>query len=60
MRSCIGGACRGKVSGVTNPRAIVVSVAVAIAGFDPSSFTDEGETAQLAPAGATEQVQVTV
>ena len=39
---------------------MVVNVAVAVAGFDPSSLTDEGETEQFGPAGATEQVQVTV
>jgi hypothetical protein len=60
-RSCGGGAYRGKASGVTNsPRAKVISVAVVVAGFEPSSVTDDGVTPQVAPAGATEQVQVTV
>ena len=55
-----GGAPRGKFSGGANPRAVVVNVTVAVAGLDPSSVTDGGETVQLAPAGAPVQVQVTV
>lgn len=57
----IGGPCRGKTSGgVTIPRAFVVSVTVAVAGFDPSSVTDDGETVQVAAAGAPVQVQFTI
>jgi hypothetical protein len=56
----IGGPCRGKTSGVTIPRAVVVKVTVAVAGFDPSSVTDDGETAHVAAAGAPVQLQVTI
>jgi hypothetical protein len=55
-----GGAPRGKTSGGANPRAVVVSVTVAVAGFDPSSVTDDGETVQVAPVGAPVQLHVTV
>src|SRR5258708_719397 len=55
-----GGAPRGKTSGGANPRAVVVNVTVAVAGLDPSSVTDDGETVELAPVGAPLQLQVTV
>ena len=55
-----GGAPRGKTSSGANARAVVVSATVAVAGLDPSSVTDEGETVQLAPVGAPVQLQVTV
>src|SRR5258708_22592439 len=54
-----GGAPRGKTSGGAKPRAVVVNVTVAVAGLDPSSVTDGGETVQFAPAGAPVQVHVT-
>jgi hypothetical protein len=38
-QGAIGGPCRGKTSGGTTARAVVVNVTVAIAGFDPSSVT---------------------
>jgi len=38
----------------------VINVAVALAVFDPSSVSGEGETVQLGPAGATMQLHVTV
>jgi hypothetical protein len=58
----VGGAPRGKTIGVgvTSPRATVINVTVALAVFDPSSFTDCGETVQPGPTGATMQVHVTV
>jgi len=59
-QSSRGGPFRGKSSGGGNsPRMMVVNVAVVVAGFDPSSVTDDGETIQPAPAGATEQLQAT-
>ena len=55
------GALRGKDRGVTKaPRAVVDNVTVVVAGFDPSSFTDGCENAQLGPIGETVQLQVTV
>jgi len=60
QRFC-GGAVRGKRSGITIALwAVVASVTVVVAVFEPSSVTDTGETAQLAPAGAFVQFQVTV
>ena len=47
-------------SGGENPRAVVVSVTVAVAGFVPSSVTDDGETVQVAPIGAHVQFHITV
>src|SRR5260370_29864904 len=55
-----GGAPRGKTSGGANPRAVVVNVTVAVAGLDPASVTDDGETVQLAPVGAPVQVHGTL
>src|SRR5260370_28947384 len=55
-----GGAPRGKTSGGAKPRAVVINVTVAVAGLDPSSVTDGGETGQFAPAGAPVQVHVTL
>ena len=47
-------------SGGVNPLAVVISVTVAVAGFVPSSVTDDGETVQVAPSGAPVQFHVTV
>jgi hypothetical protein len=41
-------------------RAVVVKVTVAVAMFVPSSVNTEGETLQIAPAGAPMQLHVTV
>jgi hypothetical protein len=60
IHGTIGGPCRSKTRGVIVPRAVVVSVTVAVAGFDPSSVTDDGETVQVAAAGAPVQVHVTI
>ncbi len=56
----IGGAYRGKNIGGANACAIVVNVTVAVAAFFPSSVTGDGETVQVAWAGAPVQLQVTV
>src|SRR6266403_996517 len=56
----IGGAYRGKNIGGANACAIVVNVTVAVAAFFPSSVTGDGETEQVAWAGAPVQLQVTV
>jgi hypothetical protein len=55
----IGGPRRGKTSGGTTARAVVVNVTVAVAGFDPSSVTGDGETEHVAAAGVPIQLQVT-
>src|SRR5207302_351879 len=52
------GPYRGTTGG-TNARGSVVKVTVALAGFDPSKTTDEGDTAHAAAAGAPAQLQVT-
>src|SRR5437660_684699 len=60
QRFCAGPFC-GKRNGATMaPCAVVVSVTVVEAVVEPSSVTDDGETAQLAPGAAIEQVQDTV
>jgi len=59
-RGNIGGAIRGKASGGANERAVVVNVTVTVAGFFPSSVTDDGETVHIAAVGAPVQLQVTV
>jgi hypothetical protein len=51
---------RGKFGSDTMLRAVVVKVAVAVAVCVPSSVNIEGETLQVAPAGAPMQLQVTV
>ena len=59
--SRMGDAVGGKTTnGGVNPRAVVVSVTVAFAGFVPSSVTDDGETVQVAPTGAPVQFHVTI
>ena len=57
-----GDAVGGRItSGGEKPRAAVVSVTVAVAGFVPSSTTVEGETVHVIElAGAPGQFQVTV
>jgi hypothetical protein len=44
----IGGAYRGRPNGGEKPRAMVLSVTVAVATFFPSSVTDDGETVHVA------------
>jgi len=56
----VGGAYRGKAKGGANERAVVVNVTVTVAGFFPSSVTDDGETVHIAAVGAPVQLQVTV
>ena len=56
----IGGVYRGKAKGDAKARAIVANVTVAVDGFVPSSFTDDGETVHVAWAGAPMQLQITV
>jgi len=56
----IGGAYRGKAKGGEKTRAMVVSVAVAVAAFFPSSITDDGETVHVAWGGAPVQLHTTV
>jgi hypothetical protein len=59
--SRMGDAVGGRTtSGGANPLAVVVSVTAAVAGFAPSSVTDDGETVQVAPIGAPVQFHVTV
>jgi len=67
--SHVNGVTRTGVGGAYFPRnrgvaiadlAVVVSVTVAVALLDPSSTTDDGETAHVAACGAPMQSQVTV
>lgn len=60
IRITIGGTYFGKNCGGTNVLAVVVSVTVAVAGLDPLSVSDDGETVQVAACGAPAQAQVTV
>ena len=50
----------GKTTLGASARGSVVKVTVALAGFDPSKTTEEGDTVQAAPCGAPLQLQVTV
>ena len=50
----------GKGTGGAAARGSVVKVTVALAGFDPSKTTEEGDTVHAAPCGAPVQLQVTV
>ena len=59
-RSSTRGRDRGKTTGGATARGSVVKVTVALAGFDPSKTTDEGDTVHAAAGGAPVQVQVTV
>ena len=56
----LGGADCGKTSGRENVRAVVVIMTVAVAAFEPSRVTVEGETVHVAVAGAPVQLQVTI
>jgi hypothetical protein len=58
-RSTRGPDC-GKTTGGAAARGSVVKVTVALAGFDPSKTTEEGDTVHAAPCGAPVQLQVTV
>jgi len=58
-RSTRGPDC-GKTTGGAAAPGRVVRVTVALAGFDPSKTTEEGDTVQAAPCGAPVQLQVTV
>ena len=50
----------GCISKGATERAVVVTMIVAVTGFDPSSATDDGETEQVAIAGAPLQLNATV
>jgi hypothetical protein len=56
----IGGANRGTTNGGAKTRVIVDKVTVAVAGVEPLSATDDGETVHVAAAGAPVQLHVTV
>jgi hypothetical protein len=58
-RSTRGPDC-GKGTGGAAARGSVVKVTVALAGFDPSKITEEGDTVHAAPCGAPVQLQLTV
>jgi len=58
-RSTRGPDC-GKATGGAAARGSVVKVTVALAGFDPSKTTEEGDTVHAAPCGAPVQLQLTV
>ena len=51
---------RGKTTGGATARGSVVKVTVALAGFDPSKTTDDGDTVHAAAEGAPVQLQFTV
>lgn len=51
---------RGKTTGGATARGRVVKVTVALAGFEPSKTTEEGDTVHAAVGGAPAQLQVTV
>jgi len=57
--SCVGGKRLGKNRGAAT-LAVVVNVTVAVAGVEPLSTTDDGETVHVAACGAPVQSHVTV
>ena len=59
-RSSTRGLDRGKTTGGATARGSVVKATVALAGFDPSKTTDDGDTVHAAAEGAPVQLQVTV